>query len=94
MTHEEAILTVETIRELEGKKERLQDFIDMLKDKVKAFLTEQGTTTMVLGTHKVSWTEYETTRFDTRAFKSDHKDLYAQYEVKSNVKRFTVRQDG
>jgi len=91
MTHEEAILTVETIRELEDKKDRLEDFIDALKDKVKAFMTEQRADTLVLGSHKVSWTEYQTTRFDTKTFKGEHQDLYKQYEVKSNVKRFTIR---
>ncbi len=91
MTHEEAILTVETIRELEDKKDRLEDFIDALKDKVKAFMTEQRADTLVLGSHKVSWTEYQTTRFDTKTFKGEHQDLYHQYEVKSNVKRFTIR---
>ena len=91
MTHEEAISTVELIRELEAKKDRLGDFIDSLKDKVKAYMTEQSATSLQLGTFKVSWTEYETTRFDTKAFKGDHNDLYQQYEVKSNVKRFTVR---
>ncbi len=91
MTHEEAVRTAELIRTLEDKKDRLEDWIDSLKDQLKGYMTEQGASTLMLGTHKVSWTEYETTRFDTKAFKDDHKDLYSQYEVKSNVKRFTVR---
>ena len=91
MTYEEAVNTAELIRTFEAKKDRLEDFIDGLKDKLKAYMTEQGVSSAVLGTYKVSWTEYETTRFDTKAFKGDHNDLYQQYEVKSNVKRFTVR---
>lgn len=91
MTHEEAVRTAELIRTLEDKKERLADWIDSMKDQLKGYMTERGASTLMLGTHKVSWIEYETTRFDSKAFKSDHKDIYAQYEVKSNVKRFTVR---
>ena len=90
MTHEEATMRVELIRELEAKKDRLQDWIDGLKDEVKAFMSEQGATSLVLDSHKVLWTEFETTRFDTKAFKGEHKDLYKQYEVKSTVKRFSI----
>ena len=90
MTHEEATMRVELIRELEVKKERLQEWIDGLKDDVKAFMSKQGATSLVLGSHKVHWTECETTRFDTKTFKNEHKDLYKQYEVKSTVKRFTI----
>ncbi len=91
MTHEQAINIAETIKLFEAKKQNIEDFIDNLKDKLKAYLTEQGETTMLLGSTKVSWTEYETTRFDTKTFKGEHQDLYHQYEVKSNVKRFTIR---
>ena len=90
MTQQEAEATVELIRELEAKKDRLQDFIDGMKDKVKAFMSEQGATSIRLGSFKVSWTEFETTRFDTKSFKNEHKDLYKQYEIKSTVKRFTI----
>ena len=90
MTYEEATNKAELIRELEAKKERLQDWIDGLKDEVKAFMSEQGATSLVLGSCKVHWTEYETIRFDTKSFKNEHKDLYSQYEVKSTVKRFTI----
>ena len=40
MTQQETEATVELIRELEAKKDRLQDFIDGMKDKVKAFMSE------------------------------------------------------
>ena len=90
MTYEEATMKAELIRELEAKKDRLQDWIDGLKDEVKAFMTEHGATSLVLGSCKVHWTEFEATRFDTKLFKNEHKDLYKQYEVKSTVKRFTI----
>ena len=61
MTQQEAETTVELISELEAKKNRLQDWIDDLKDKVKAFMTEQGATSLMLGSFKVSWTEFEKT---------------------------------
>ena len=90
MTYEEATMKAELIRELEAKKDKLQDWIDGLKDEVKAFMTEHGATSLVLGSCKVHWTEFEATRFDTKLFKNEHKDLYSQYEVKSTVKRFTI----
>ena len=90
MTYEEATMKAELIRELEAKKDKLQDWIDGLKDEVKAFMSEQGATSLRLGSFKVSWAEFETTRFDTKLFKNEHKELYKQYEVKSTVKRFTI----
>ncbi len=90
MTHEEAVMLADLIRELEAKRDRLNDYVDGLKDKLKAYLTEQGESSMVLGTHKVSYIEYEAHRFDTKAFKEDYKDLYQQYEKSSTVKRFTI----
>ena len=90
MTYAEAVMLADLIRELELKRDRQNDYIDGLKDKLKAFLAEQGESSMVLGNHKVSYIEYEACRFDTKAFKEDYKDLYAQYEKSSTVKRFTI----
>ena len=90
MTYDEAVRDTELIRELEAKKERLEAWIESLKDGIKAYLSEQGETSAVLGSHKVSWTEYEMRRFDTRAFREEHKELYKQFEVKSTVKRLTI----
>ena len=53
-------------------------------------MSEQVAISLRLGSSKVSWTEFETTRFDTKSFKNAHKDLYSQYEIKSTVKRFTI----
>ena len=90
ITTQEAINNAELIRELEAKKARLQDWIDGLKDSLKEYLTEQGETTMMLGNYKVSYTEFTTHRFDSKAFKEEHADVYKQYEVASTVKRFTI----
>ncbi|MBQ7220685.1 MAG: hypothetical protein IJS28_06885 [Synergistaceae bacterium] len=90
MTYEEAVRDAELIRELEAKKERLEAWIESLKDGIKAYMSAQGETSAVLGTHKVFWTEYEMRRFDTKAFRQAHKELYGQFEVKSTVKRFSI----
>lgn len=90
ITTQQAINNAELIRELEAKKARLQDWIDGLKDGLKEYLTEQGETTMILGNCKVSWTEFTTHRFDSKAFKEEHEDIYKQYEVASTVKRFSI----
>ena len=38
MTYDEAIMQAELIKELEAKKDRIQDWIDGLKDGLKEFL--------------------------------------------------------
>ncbi len=90
MTHEEAIRNAELIKELEAKKNRLQDWIDGLKDGLKEYLSEHGESSMILGTHKVSYSEYTTHRFDSKSFKEDYSELYQEYEVSSTVKRFSI----
>ena len=90
MTYDEAIMQAELIKELEAKKDKIQDWIDGLKDGLKEYLSAQGETTMLLGTHKVSYTEYTNHRFDSKKFKDEHGELYKQYEVASTVKRFTI----
>ena len=90
MTYDEAIMQAELIKELEAKKDRIQDWIDGLKDGLKEFLSAQGESSMLLGTHKVSYTEFTTHHFDSKKFKDEHNELYRQYEVASTVKRFSI----
>ena len=90
MNNQEAIRTAELIRELEAKKQRLQDWIDGLKDEMKQYLAEQGENSMLLGDNKVSYVEFTTHRFDCKAFREEHGDLYKQYEISSTVKRFSI----
>ena len=90
MTYEDAIRDTELIKTLEARRDAIQDWIDGLKDGVKGFLAENGATSMMLGTHKVSHIEFTARRFDSRKFKDEHDELYNQYEITSTVKRFTI----
>ena len=38
----------------------------------------------------VRWKSFITNRFDSKAFKKDHADLYSEYTLPSESRRFTV----
>lgn len=39
--------------------------------------------------YKVNWAKVTSNRFDTKAFKADHKRLYAKYTQEQNTRRFS-----
>jgi putative phage-type endonuclease len=45
----------------------------------------------IIGDRKISWTNVETNRFDSKAFREAHPELYDQFVRPSQSRRFTVR---
>ena len=89
-----------TIHELESKVRelhQLQALIDeataeaeSIKDVIKASMTAQGVDEVRAGEYKVSWKPVTASRFDSKAFKADHADLYGQYSKTITARRFCV----
>ena len=90
MSNNELLALVTELRGLKNIATELQDEIDALEDKLKAEMNNQGVDKLFIGDCKVTWTEYNTTRFDTKSFKAEHSDLYEHYAKTIKARRFAV----
>ena len=90
MTNSELLTTVSELRELKNMADELAGQIDALETIVKQEMTNQGVDTLFIGTCKVSWKKYDTHRFDSKAFKAEHEELYEQYSKTVKASRFTI----
>ncbi len=82
-TAKELLSVRSMIAELEAEAEALTD-------KIKAAMTERGEETVSGDGWKASWKNVTSSRFDSKAFKADNPDLYAQYSKNTVTTRFTV----
>ncbi len=91
MANNELIKKVEEIRELEELMEEVKTNIESLKDVLKAEMLKQGTEEMDLdGRYIVRWTSQLASRFDTKRFKEEYKDLYLSFTKEVSSKRFSI----
>lgn len=90
MGQNELTATIERIKELEAEQEAISAEMETLKDRLKAELVKQGVDKMMVGGYKVSNTKYTTHRFDSKAFKADHAEMYAEYTKAVEAHRFTI----
>ena len=78
------------LKELRLLADELQAQITGLEDEVKAEMTARNVEELILDVFKVKWTRYTSTRFDTTAFKSAHKDIYNLFAKPVESRRFTI----
>lgn len=91
MANSELIKKVEEIRELEDLMEEVRANIENLKDVLKAEMLKQGTEEMDLdGRYIVRWTSQLASRFDTKRFKEEYRDLYQSFTKEVSSKRFSI----
>ncbi|MDO4982168.1 MAG: hypothetical protein Q4E35_01265 [Eubacteriales bacterium] len=63
---------------------------EAIKDELKTVMVD-STTEELNGTGwRATWHNTTTTRFDSKAFKAAHADLYAAFSIKSTGTRFTM----
>jgi len=70
--------------------EELQAEAEALTDKLKAHMVEQGAEVLQGDGWKATWKNVESRRFDSKAFKADHADLYGQYSKPTTTTRFVL----
>lgn len=70
--------------------EELQAEAEALTDKLKAAMVERGEETLQGDGWKASWKNVNSQRFDSKAFKADHADLYGQYSKATTTTRFVL----
>ena len=91
MANNELIKKVEEIKELEELMEEVSSNIEALKDIIKTEMLKQGTKELDLdGRYIVRWTSQLASRFDTKRFKEEYKDLYLSFTKEVSSKRFSI----
>ncbi len=81
---------VKELKELKMMVEELEAEISTIEDEIKAEMTARETNELMLDMFKISWKEVVSNRFDSKAFKATHEELYKQYTKPVATKRFLV----
>ena len=68
---------------------RLQSKAEELQNEITEMLA-QDTEELKAGEYKIRFTTVTSTRFDSRAFKATHADLYNQYVKSTQSRRFSI----
>ncbi len=63
---------------------------EALTDKIKSAMIAQGTESLAGEGWKASWKNVTSSRFDSKAFKADHADLYTAYSKQTTTCRFLI----
>lgn len=69
--------------------EETAEIIDGLKDKLKAYMTENGLDTLNGDEHKATYKEVTSSRVDTRALKQELPEIAERYTTTTSTMRFT-----
>ena len=80
---------MQTIAEYARIAEEAQKIVDENKELLKTHMTEAGVDTLIGDEHKATYKEVVSNRFDSKAFKADHADMYTAYQKQSSSMRFT-----
>lgn len=81
---------IRQIKELEQQKKQTEEAISELKDEIKGFMDRNKTTELAVDVFTVHWTESMSERFDSKAFRKDNEELYAEYLRETTTKRFSI----
>ena len=81
---------IRQIKELEQQKKQTEETISSLKDEIKAYMDKNKTSELAVDIFTVHYTETETERFDSKAFRNADEELYNQFVKKVTTKRFSI----
>lgn len=70
--------------------EELQAEAEALTDKIKGAMVDRGQEVLIGDGWKASWKNVNSSRFDSKAFKADHADLYTEYSKPTTTCRFLI----
>ena len=70
--------------------EELQAEAEALTDKIKSAMVDRGQEVLTGDGWKASWKNVNSSRFDSKAFKADHADLYTEYSKPTTTCRFLI----
>ncbi len=90
MSKTELNSTAQDLMSVRAMIEELQAQAEALTDKLKSVMVDQGTEVLQGDGWKATWKNVTSSRFDSKAFKADHADLYGQYSRSTTTTRFVL----
>ena len=81
---------IKRLKEIEAQQKELDKQAEALRAEIKAEMEAQGMEELHTGNFIVRWKAVICKRFDSKAFKAEHNELYNQYMKTSESRRFTV----
>lgn len=91
MTDRQIENRIRKLQELEAQAAEIEKQAEAIRAELKSDLEEKQTEEITTA-HGwiIRWKSFITNRFDSKAFKKDHADLYSEYTTASESRRFTV----
>lgn len=74
---------------LKMMEKELKAEIEAKENEIKELMDKTCVTELIGTEHKATYKEVISNRFDSKAFKSDHADMYEAYKKESSSMRFT-----
>lgn len=90
MSVNEMTKKVRELKELKAMAEELAAEISTIEDEIKQEMLTQGVDEMQVDVFKIRYKTVVSSRFDSKAFKATHAELYSQYTKQTESRRFTV----
>ena len=81
---------IRELKELQMLIDEAEAEAEAIKDAIKAEMTARDTEEMTIDVFKVRWATVSSNRFDSKAFKATHAELYKQYTKASTTRRLSV----
>ncbi|MCD8355058.1 MAG: hypothetical protein LUE11_00595 [Clostridia bacterium] len=81
---------VAELRELQSMIAELQAEAEAIKDTIKGVMVDRGEETICGNGWKASWKNVNSSRFDSKRFKAECPDLYAEYTKQTTTCRFVL----
>ena len=90
MSNTEILTKAKEYKELQQFIKQLEEEAEALKAAMVAEMDARETDTISTDLFTIKYTAYTSARFDSKAFKSTHSDLYSQYTKEVPARRFQV----
>ena len=90
MSINELNTTARSLLDVRAMIAELEAEAEALTDKLKGAMIERGEETLQGDGWKASWKNVTSSRFDSKAFRADHADLYGQYSKATVTTRFIL----
>lgn len=88
MTERQIINRAKKIKALEEQKKAIEEQISGLKAELQEEMKDQEI--LEAGAYTIRWTTVNSERFDSKAFKASHKELFSEYVKTITTRRFQV----
>lgn len=90
MSMNEVDMTAKELLSVRSEIEKLQELAEALTDQLKAVMIDQGTETIRGDGWHASWKNVTSSRFDSKAFRAEHADLFTAFSKPVTTCRFVI----